>query len=55
MLTSLKIHWLKWQIKVLLRLKQLEDRRSRNRNPIPWVSLHEGWGKEVQNGKSAQM
>jgi len=31
MLMSLKIHCLKWQIKVLLRKKQLENRRSRDR------------------------
>ena len=30
MLTSLKIRWLKWQIQVLLKLKQFEDRKSRN-------------------------
>jgi hypothetical protein len=30
MLTSLKIHWLKWQIKILLRLRELENRRPRN-------------------------
>ena len=34
MLTSLKIRWLKWQIEILLKLRQLETRRSRRANHL---------------------
>ena len=55
MLTSLKIHWLKWQIKVLLRMRQLEN-KARNRGRFFWRSLHlKQAGEEVLHGKGAQM